>query len=271
MILGAAVSVAAWLHVPPLCTLLLKAGGAEWMVLRLGSIMDVLFALFVPGAVAAVVAKVLAQNSAPRVFPTLVFRWSFSMCCLFLGAFFASHNGPYTWKSYLQRGEYDKGVRYGTQLNPLRRLSDDLEAVVPADAVVLADPSIGMKVVMTHDCRVVTSTSSSVGVRGMGARYTAVREMLAGKTEEEHRSSLLDQYDVTYLVAQRPAPNWTFERMASFTPPNLVGASSAFEVSMNQNAGLKVNTSRPCSMPAGMRKPSSSSRRRSKGIPRISN
>ena len=102
LILGAAVPVAAWLHVPPLCTLLLKAGGAEWMVLRLGSIMDVLFALFVPGAVAAVVAKVLAQNSAPRVFPTLVFRWSFSMCCLFPGAFFASHNGPYTWKSYLQ-------------------------------------------------------------------------------------------------------------------------------------------------------------------------
>lgn len=216
LILGSAVSVAAWLHVPPLCTLLLKAGGAEWMVLRLGSIMDVLFALFVPGAVAAVVAKVLAQNSAPRVFPTLVFRWSFGMCCLFLGAFFASHNGPYTWKSYLQRGEYDKGVRYGTQLNPLRRLSDDLEAVVPEDAVVLADPSIGMKVVMAHDCRVVTSTSSSVGVRGMGGRNSAVREMLAGKTEEERRSSLLDQYDVTYLVAQRPAPNWTFERMASF-------------------------------------------------------
>ena len=100
---------------------------------------------------------------------------------------------------------------------------------------------------------------------------TAVREMLAGKTEEERRSSLLDQYDVTYLVAQRPAPNWTFERMASFYTTEFGWCIIGLRGLDEPNDGSKVNTSRPCSMPAGMRKPSSSSRRRSKGIPRISN
>ena len=127
LILGSAVSVAAWLHVPPLCTLLLKAGGAEWMVLRLGSIMDVLFAALCSGCGGGRGGEGSCSELCPSGVPHIGVPLVIQHVLPLPGAFFASHNGPYTWKSYLQRGDR-QGVRYGTQLNPLRRLSDDLKA-----------------------------------------------------------------------------------------------------------------------------------------------
>lgn len=216
LLLGVVLSVAAWLHVPPLCTLLLRAGGAEWIVLRLSSLLDVLLAVIVPGSLAAVAAQAMRQQDpGDRVTP-LVFRWGLGACSLFAGAFFAAQQSPYDWRTYLDRGRMSASALRGGQLNPLRRFAEDLQATIPADAVVLADPSIGMRVVMAHDCRVVSSTSSSVGVPDIGTRSTHARRMLRNATAEDEREDLLQRYDVTHVVAERPAPPWTLDRMEAF-------------------------------------------------------
>ncbi len=218
LLLGVLLSVAVWLHVPPLCTLLLRAGGAEWIVLRLASLMDVLLAVLVPGSVAAVAAAAMRHREETDRLSPLVLRWSLGASCLHAGAFFAAQQSPYDWRTYLDRGRMSASALRGGQLDPLLRLARDLEGTIPSNAVVLADPSIGMRVVMAHDCRVVTSTSSSVGVRGIGTRTRHARRMLRNGTSPEQRDALLERYGVTHVVAERPAPAWTLERMEAFHP-----------------------------------------------------
>ncbi len=218
MVLGIAITVATWLHVPPLCTLLLRGGGAEWIVLRFATFLDVLLAVLVPGSVIAVAAAATAARaeSPPGRIAPLVLRWTLGASCVFAGAFFAAQQSPYDWRTYLDRGRRPASELRGSQLNPLRRFAADLKAFVPRDAVVLADPSLGMRVVMAHDCRVIASTSSSVGVPDLGTRTTHARRMLRNGTPEEQRDALLERYGVTHVVANRPAPAWLMDRMAAF-------------------------------------------------------
>jgi len=172
--------------------------------------------VLVPGSLAAVAHRAALQDGTVGRVAPLVLRWSLGASCLFAGAFFAAQRPPYDWRSYLDRGRLPASALRGGQLNPLRRFADDLAAVIPADAVVLADPSVGMRVVMAHDCRVVTSTSSSVGVRGLGTRTAHANRMLRNATPEDERERLLARYGVTHVVVERPAPPWTMDRMSAF-------------------------------------------------------
>ncbi|MCH2133544.1 MAG: tetratricopeptide repeat protein [Phycisphaerales bacterium] len=216
MVMGMILIVAIWLHVPPLCTLLFKVGGADWLILRLGSLQDVFFALLIPGSLAAITEVAARAQGKFDSFTMVAFRSVLAVVCLFMGAYFAAQRAPYNWKSYLTRSSNPISIRHGSQLNPLRRFAQDLREHVPANTVVLADPSIGMKVVMAHDCRVVTSTSSSVGVTDIGQRTSNARRMLKNMTEAEVRDPLLEQYGVTHVVVDRPAPKWLYDRMDEF-------------------------------------------------------
>jgi len=218
-LLAVLAGVAAWLYVPPLCAAFMRLAGAEWMIHRFAMLQDILFALLVPGAVVAVVEMAITRAAAADRAPALaghVFRWAFGVACIYAGAFNAHLSAPYTWSRYLDRGLESRSARLGRDLRPLRRFGEDLRTHVPEGAVVLADPSVGMKVVMMHDCRIVASASSSVGVPRLGRRAADVRRMMRGSTDPDERQRLLDEYGITHLVLPRPARRWTYERMREF-------------------------------------------------------
>jgi tetratricopeptide (TPR) repeat protein len=209
---GMLAAVGAWLYLPPLCTVLARIAGAEWMIHRFASLQDVLFALIVPGSIAAA-----AVAAAGRTHVALTaFHWAFGAFCIYAGAYCAHLSAPYTWSRYLDRAFEPLASRHGRQLRPLRRYAEDLRAHVPPGAVVLAEPSLGAELVMLHDCRIVASDSSSVGVPFLRRRTADVRRMLANDTEDALRDALVERYRVTHLVVPRPARPWVYDRMSEF-------------------------------------------------------
>jgi tetratricopeptide (TPR) repeat protein len=212
--------VAAWLHVPPLCTLLLKAGGAEWIIHRFAMFQHVIFALMVGGSIMTIAehatSRVETESGSRSRLALGVVRLGLGLTCIFAGAHFASQRRPYDWSSYLDRVRAAPSSRYGRELRPLQRFVADMEAHVPAGATVLAEPSIGMRAVMVRDCRVITSTSSSTGVPDLGQRRRDTRKMLRNRTPEAERQELLHEYGVTHLLLDRPARRWVYDRMREF-------------------------------------------------------
>ncbi|MCP3903960.1 MAG: tetratricopeptide repeat protein [Planctomycetes bacterium] len=218
-LLAVLLTVAAWLHVPPLCTALVRAAGAEWIVHRLGAFQDVIFALLLPGSLAASVETMWRERAAGESRPWLswtVFRWSLGVVCVFAGALFGSHRSPYNWTSYLRRAGEPANTRLGRDLRPMLRFSDELREHVRPNAVVVCDPSMGMRAVMARHCRIITSTSSSIAVPDHLARGREVKRIIRNRTPAEEREALIDEYDVTYALLDRPAPAWVLERISEY-------------------------------------------------------
>jgi tetratricopeptide (TPR) repeat protein len=211
--------VAAWLHVPPLCTLLLEAGGAEWVIHRFAAFQSVVFALMVGGSIIAIAECAVARSGGPGktgTVPLAVLRAGLGLTAIFAGAHFAHLQSPYDWRAYLDRARAGASIRHGRELRPLRRFAEDMDLHVPAGTTVLADPSIGMRAVMVRDCRVIASTSSSTGVPDLGRRTRDIKRLLRAQTPEDERDELLARYGVTHLLIERPARRWTYERMSEF-------------------------------------------------------
>jgi len=218
-LLAVLLTVAAWLHVPPLCTALVRTAGAEWIVHRLGAFQDVIFALLLPGSLATAVESMWRGSATSESRPWLswtVFRWSLGVVCVFAGAFFGSHRSPYNWTRYLARAQESASVRYGRDLRPMLRFSNELREHVRSNAVVLCDPSMGMRAVMAHDCRIITSTSSSVAVPDHLPRGREVKRIIRNRTPAEERETLIEKYDVTYALFDRPAPAWVVDRISEY-------------------------------------------------------
>jgi hypothetical protein len=209
------VMVAVWLHVPPLCSVMVKTFGAEWMVLRFSSLQDVIFALLVPGSLAAI-AETAAGDPARHRVAWPLYRWGLGGVGLFAGAHFAHQRPPYTWPKYVERAMLPAANRIRSPLTPLLRFGVDLQALVPEGAVVLAEPSIGTKVVMMHDCHIVATDTSSLGVPGLGQRLRDIKRMRSKKTPADERDELLARYGVTHLVSKRPVAPWVMDRVHGF-------------------------------------------------------
>jgi hypothetical protein len=196
----------------------MRAGGAEWVVHRFAVLQYVVFAVMVPGSVVAVAARAMRDELAGARTPPSwgVFRAALGVTCIFAGAHFATLRSPYNWGSYLDRTRLGAEKRLDRELRPITRLAADLRTHVPAGAVVLAEPSVGMRAVMAHDCVIVASASSSNGVPDLGERTRAVKKMLLTRTPDEEREELLARYGVTHLLLKRPAKRWVYERMSEF-------------------------------------------------------
>jgi len=216
VLLAVLLAVAAWLHVPPLFTLFLKAGGAEWIVHRFGTFQDVIFALMVPGSLVAIAERAIARADGNHRLAWMLLRWGAAGLAFFAGAHFAAQRRPYTWPRYVERARETTNQRTGRELRPLLRLGADLRAHVPAGAVVLAEPSVGMRAVMAHDCRIVASTRSSTGVPDLRQRRDHIKAMLRSRTDDAERETLLERYGVTHVLVPRPVKRWAYERMSEF-------------------------------------------------------
>lgn len=215
-LLGILLAVAAWLHIPPLFTVLLKSGGAEWIVHRFGTFQDVVFALMLPGSIIAIAEHAQRRATNPNGAAFMWLRWGLGGVCLFAGARFASQRPPYDWPRYLEQARLPEGVRTARALRPMLRFAEDLREHIPTDSVVLADPSIGTRVAMAHDCNILASTRSSVGVPDLGPRERAIKKILRGRTDEAERWDLIREWDITYAVVPRPVNRWMYDQMSEF-------------------------------------------------------
>jgi hypothetical protein len=210
VLLGVLATVALLIHVPPLCTRLLGLFGSEWVLQRFATLQDVCFAILVPGMFASVAESVLQTRGAP------VARLAFSAIALYAGAHVGHQQRPYDWRSYLNRASASPGARHGGTIRPLLRLREDLRENVTSGAVVLTDESLGMLAVALHDCRIIVPGRSGVGVKDLGWRRRDMKAMMRGTTPEAERAALMAEYGVTHMLATRPAPRWTVDRMRDY-------------------------------------------------------
>jgi hypothetical protein len=209
ILLLAVLAVAAVIfYTPPLCTAALSVLGAKWILLRMEIVYFLAFPVLVPAA-----AVVVFKRWRPRY-------W---MCCAVsvlaftLAIPYAKHPSGYNWSRFCRLASLPADRRSGnlSRLRDLRRL---LAAQMPRGATVLVEPSLGMRLVAAYDCYLVAPASASIGVRHIGRRRAAVRDLLWGPYDVE-RERFLEQYHIRYLFA-RNLPAWAAQRA------ELLGASS---------------------------------------------
>ena len=199
VLVGFIATVLAVMLVPALCTRALRVLGSLWMLQRFETLADVLWIAVSAPAVAAALE------------PLVRWRWlqsPLSMLAIPLALQHGHFSAPYDWAGYRQRAEAPTDQRFGREFRQLARLQVALQRFLPEGAVVVADPSIGDRLTMLHDVRLVASQRSSTGVTFMRQRTRDVGLMLDGKTREGLRTELFDRYGATHLVERGALRGW---------------------------------------------------------------
>lgn len=187
--------VAAVYYVPPLCSAVLNFVGEEWILIRLGFVLRLGFFIFGPGVLAFVLLPKARHWWVQTLLSLLAFAAAFP---------YAGHNKPHDWQTYgmiARRQRLGQVKRYGE----LRRF---LEKQVPAGNTVLTDSREGMLLVMLHDCYVVASASSSLGIADLPQRRKDLEAMLSDETGWELRRQLFRSYDIEYYYPGQARPKW---------------------------------------------------------------
>jgi hypothetical protein len=197
-VLVAVGGVALLLFVPGLCTALLRHLGREWIVARLGFVLQVGFLVLVPAGVAAALE--------PRV------RWWWLRCALGLAALlagmpFAPREEPYRWRDYVAQPRVPRAVRQ-RNLDLGRIVRAFCKTHIPPGETILTDEQSGTVLASNHDCHVVAPRNSSNGVSDLPQRRRDLAVMLAEQTPWEQRRALLKKYGITLFRPDRPNVQW---------------------------------------------------------------
>jgi hypothetical protein len=185
---------------PPLCTAALSVLGAKWILLRMEIAYFIAFPILVPASIVYAFARLRPRYWICCAVSVLVFA---------LAIPYATHPSGYNWSRYGRLARLPRSQRLGN-VSRLRDLRQMLQAQLPAGATVLAEPSLGMRLVAAYDCRLVAPASGSVGVRHIGRRRADARLMLWGGDGEE-RERLLQRHGIRYLFATK-LPRWAIGR-----------------------------------------------------------
>jgi hypothetical protein len=193
VLLGVVGTAAALLYIPPVCSILLRLAGREWILARLQFAMYLGFIGFVPAVI------VFLMNGLVRT------RWVLAGLTILVSGLalpYAWRSGTFTWSAYGRALTAPKAVRTISLWGP-RTNAALLAAHVPAGSTVLVRAANAAGVVAAYDCHVVASNTASNGVVDQAQRRKDLARMLARKTPWPRRRALLRQYGVTHYVAVR--------------------------------------------------------------------
>lgn len=197
---------------PPLCTLALKALGAQWV---LGRFETIAFVLWIPlslPVLAAVVERFppmrWSRAQKWRAVPAQFACSGVALLAIPVAIEHASQSRPYTIPAFVDAALRSEGVRNGRQWAGLLKQKAWMDEALPPGAVVLSGPLTGTWVSMLHGASSVASERSSTGIASGRVRRSHVEEMFDPETDEGRRAELFDAYRVTHVLTRGRAPTW---------------------------------------------------------------
>jgi|GEM_PF-621587 len=199
--------------IPPLCTLALKALGAQWV---LGRFETIAFVLWIPLSIPVLAAlleryppKRFASAGTWRAVPALCTNCCVAVLAIPFAFEHASQSRPYTIPVFMDAALRSEGVRNGRQWAGLLKQQSWMNDALPKNAVVLSGPLSGTWVSMLHGASSVASERSSTGIASGRVRRSHVEEMFDPETDEGRRAELFDAYGVTHVLTRGRAPTWS--------------------------------------------------------------
>ncbi|MHC4946693.1 MAG: hypothetical protein ACYTG1_00315 [Planctomycetota bacterium] len=199
-------TVAAILFTPPLCTLVLGGLGQLWILMRLEELLRVLFAILVPAAAGLVVVQ---WRDAPWA------RAALGLAAVPVALAYEHREPPLTWPAYADLAAQSAETRRD-RLARLQLLAALTARSIPPGATVLAEEAVGQRLVMVHDCHLVSAKMGSMSVPDLGRRRRDLETLLADDTAWPERRALLDRYGIRFLVPRQPVPWVRRENFARF-------------------------------------------------------
>ncbi len=206
LVVGAAV-----FFVPPLCTLLLRAVGAPWILLRLSFIFPVLFVVVVPATIALFLANWI-RSRWWRGLATVVFAGAgviYAEPKLLFGVSSDQRSRLHDWHSYLEKTAQPRAERR-KQLGECRARHAFLSAHIEPGTTILVNRVFSLRLVALCDCHVVAPLQGTGYVPDIERRKADVRKMLAADTPWAVRRRLLARYDIRYVLASAQM-RWAYE------------------------------------------------------------
>lgn len=178
------------LFVPPLCTLLMRVFGEEWVVSRYEIVTSLAFYVLMPGGVALGLMRWHsgAMMRAGLCAVTLAGAWLHT-----------KYEPPWTWGDAVRTAMKPAAEREQV-LRELMEVGELVRRHVPRGAVVLSEPMACLWFTMSADCRIIASPSASNGVPELDRRLKDMYDLLQPGTAWERRRELLRQYNVEYFV-----------------------------------------------------------------------
>lgn len=206
----AALTCAALLFWPALCTFVVEKFGLRLALPRLSPLLgSVLFA-----ALAGAVARAIEWLGRPRIAWPATTLGAVALATQLLG------HSPRSFAEHW--GDVAAGSEERHETLALHRARRELlREHVPAGATVLASLREGRYVVMLHDVHVIAVDRGHSRIPGIGERRRDVERMTARGTPWDERRALLRRYGVRYVVLRdkwRGRYGWAFERGRQFGP-----------------------------------------------------
>jgi len=200
--LGILGTVAAFLYVPPLCTLLLHVTEREWVVARFGFMLQLGLTVFAAGSLAVIVEQYVRFGALRQLLLLPI-----AALALPYGARPDSLSWPYYFKKLsLPPQQQTMRLRGAREAGAFAR-----EHIEPG-ATVLTSPEEAVPLVMMADCHVVAAFSSNNGVSDLPQRRMDLGTMVDGNAPVQQRASLLAEYDVRYFLSMdEESPPWRQE------------------------------------------------------------
>jgi hypothetical protein len=187
---GSVLLAYAALYVPPLCTALVEAAGAPWIVRRLSAVFNSLWFAIAPGTL----LLLIRERFAPR--------W-LDVIALGLAGAYAYVNGvdgePWTRDRYLASAASPAELQGRLAEHESRRAFFNRN--IPRGATVVTKPSDATKLALDCDCYplVFAAARGSRGVEGIAVRRWVADMLLEPSLDLPRRVGLLRQYGVTAL------------------------------------------------------------------------
>ena len=207
VLLGFFLCTGAWLWLPFLYQPLSDALGEDWVIARMGIVFRIIFFAIVTGGITALldfgIQKLPADLPIKRIAPWRIA----SLAAVWIGATLFAPKELYGWKTFRETAQTDAEVRR-ERLDSLRTLEDFARTNIPADAVILAPPALGMIFTSLTDCEVIYAYMSNFGAENRALRELDRAVMLRDSTLTSERNTLLRQYNVSCVVLLGNPPLW---------------------------------------------------------------
>lgn len=210
VLLGVAVTGLVVLFVPPVCAVAIQALRAEWIVARMGILLNL-------GMVG------LGVGAAANLLASRLRRWwlrgLLSAGVILLGVQFSNKQTPYDWNSYF-RAATSPSTQNRYWLGKLRGFSEFCRENIPAGSTVLADVQTQLWLCTLHDA-FGTAVDRGGGIPDLKERKRDTLLMLRPDTPWPTRRDLLRSYEITQFLCathlfQRPADlNWLQGHLAA--------------------------------------------------------
>lgn len=182
------------LFVPPVCTLLVKTLGAQWILGRFEFVLRMALMALVPS---------VAVFWLDRISGYWWSRGPISLLIVVLAANYFGHGSSYSWSNY-RKIAFAPATHRLKELTQYRSHRQFIQDNLPAGETILSDPNTGMWFVAFYDCYIVAAESSSNGVTDLLQRRRDLMTMLQPRTPWPDRYDLLRKYHIRYFL---PGPS----------------------------------------------------------------